>query len=145
MKKFLALSLSDIAFIMLINVKMPTIVFSFQGPFYDQGLMLEISEFLSLQNKTDYLNSNNADPDEMLHIPASHLGVHCFLIAHVSRLSNAQHLVEYEKKPLLYEENRESGNVMQRPMDSYICDINTSSGSILIRSYLLLAQQTHSY
>ena len=41
---------------------------------------------------------------------------------------NAQHLVEYEKQ-LLYEENKKSGNVMQQPMDSYVCGINTSSES----------------
>ena len=55
-----------------------------------------------------------------------------------TKRSNAQHLVEYEKQ-LLYEENKKSGNVMQLPMDSYICGINTSSESILIRSYLLVA------
>ena len=31
-------------------------------------------------------------------------------------------------------------NVMQQPMDSCICGINTSSESILIRSYLLFAR-----
>ena len=56
-----------------------------------------------------------------------------------TKQSNAQHLVEYEKQ-LLYEENQKSGNVMQQPMDAYICAINTSSESILIRSYLLLAR-----
>ena len=52
---------------------------------------------------------------------------------------NAQHMVEY-KKQLLYEENRKTGNVMQQPMDSCICGINTSSESILIRSYLLFGR-----
>ena len=36
MKKFLALSLSDVVFIMLINVKMPTIVFNIYEQ--DKGL-----------------------------------------------------------------------------------------------------------
>ena len=39
------------------------------------------------------------------------------------------------KKQLLYEENQKSGNVMQQPMDSCVCGINTISESILIRSY----------
>ena len=52
--------------------------------------------------------------------------------------SNAQHLVEYQKQ-LLCEENQ-TGNVMQQPMDSCVCGINTSSESILIRSYLLFAR-----
>ena len=39
------------------------------------------------------------------------------------------------KKQLLYEENQKSGNVMQQPMDSYVCGINTSSESILIRVF----------
>ena len=34
-------------------------------------------------------------------------------------------LVEYEKQ-LLYEENKKSWNVMQQPMDSYVCGINTA-------------------
>ena len=55
-----------------------------------------------------------------------------------TKCSNAQHLVEYEKQ-LLYEKNQKSGNVMQQPMDSDVCGINTSSESILIRSYLLFA------
>ena len=33
---------------------------------------------------------------------------------------------------------------MQQPMDSCVCGINTSSESILIRSYLLFARQTRS-
>ena len=53
--------------------------------------------------------------------------------------SNAQHLVEYEKQ-LLYKENKKSGKVMQKPMDSYVCGINTRSESILIRLYLLFAR-----
>ena len=53
-----------------------------------------------------------------------------------TKCSNAQHLVEYQKQ-LLYEENQKSGNVMQQPMDFCVCGINTSSESILIRSYLL--------
>ena len=53
-----------------------------------------------------------------------------------TKRSNAQHLVEYEKL-LLYEENQKSGNVMQQPMYYYVCDINMSSESIFIRSYLL--------
>ena len=57
-----------------------------------------------------------------------------------TKRSNAQHLVEYEKQ-LLYEENKKSGNVMQQPINSYVCGINTSSESILIRSYLLFARQ----
>ena len=44
-----------------------------------------------------------------------------------TKQSNAQHLVEYKTKK----------NVMQQPMDSYVCGINTSSESILIMSYLL--------
>ena len=44
------------------------------------------------------------------------------------------------KKQLLYEENKKSGNVMQQPLDSYICGINMSSESILIRSYLLFTR-----
>ena len=52
--------------------------------------------------------------------------------------SNAQHLVEYEQQ-LLYEEYQKSGNLMQQPMDSYVCGIYMSSESILIRSYLLFA------
>ena len=57
------------------------------------------------------------------------------------QMTNAQYLVKYEKQ-LLYEENQQSGNVMQQPMDSYICGItiSMSSESILIRSYLLFAQ-----
>ena len=54
-----------------------------------------------------------------------------------TKRSNAQHLVEY-KKQLLYEENQKLGNVMQQPIDSWVWGINTSSESILIRSYLLL-------
>ena len=43
-----------------------------------------------------------------------------------TKQSNAQHLVEYEKQ-LLYVENQKSGNVMQQPLDSYVCGIiNTS-------------------
>ena len=60
-----------------------------------------------------------------------------------TKRSNAQHLVEYEKQ-LLYEENLNSGNVMQQPMDSFVCGINSSSESILIRSYLLSARLTRS-
>ena len=59
--------------------------------------------------------------------------------AHAYQRLNAQHLVEYLKQ-LLYEENKKSGNVMQQPMDSCACGINTSSESILIRSYLLFAR-----
>ena len=51
-----------------------------------------------------------------------------------TKRSNAPHLVECDKQ-LLYEENKQnSGNVMQQPMDSYVCDINTTSESILTRS-----------
>ena len=32
--------------------------------------------------------------------------------------------------------NKKSGNVMQQPMDSYVCGINTSSESIPIMSNL---------
>ena len=32
---------------------------------------------------------------------------------------------------------------MQQPMDSYVCGINTSSESILIRSYLLFIRDKH--
>ena len=53
-----------------------------------------------------------------------------------TKQSNAQHLVKYEKQ-LLCEDNQKSGNIMQQPLDSYICGINTSSESILIRSYFL--------
>ena len=52
-----------------------------------------------------------------------------------TKRSNAQHQVE---KQLLYEENKKSGNVMQQPMDSYVCGINTTSESILIRSIFFL-------
>ena len=62
----------------------------------------------------------------------------CLLYTPTKR-PNAQHLVEYEKQ-LLYEENQNSGNVMQQPMDSYVCCMNSSSESILIRSYLLFAR-----
>ena len=41
---------------------------------------------------------------------------------------------------LLFEVNQKLGNVMQKPMDSYVCGINTSTESILIRSYLLYLQ-----
>ena len=44
------------------------------------------------------------------------------------------------KKELLYQENEKMANVMQQPMDSYVCGINTSSESILLRSYLLFAR-----
>ena len=50
--------------------------------------------------------------------------------------SNIQPDVEHEKQEL-YEENQKSGNVMQQPMDSYVCGINMSSESILSRSNLL--------
>ena len=53
-----------------------------------------------------------------------------------AKRSNAQHLVECLKQ-LLYEENQKSGNLMQQPMDSCVCGIDTSSESILNRSYLL--------
>ena len=66
-----------------------------------------------------------------------------FKISRETKQSNAQHLVEYEKQ-MIYEENQTSGNFMQQPMDSYVCGINTSSESILIRSYALFALQTHS-
>ena len=56
-----------------------------------------------------------------------------------TKQSNAQHLVEYEKQ-LLYEENKKSGKFMQHPKDSYVCGINTSSESILIRSYLVFVR-----
>ena len=53
-----------------------------------------------------------------------------------TKRSNALHLVEYEKQ-LLYEENKKSENIMQQPVESYICGISRRSESILIRSYLL--------
>ena len=53
-----------------------------------------------------------------------------------AKRSNAQHMLEYEKQ-LLYEENQKSGNAMQQPMESHFSGINTSSESILVRSYLL--------
>ena len=37
-----------------------------------------------------------------------------------TKWSNAQRLVE---KGLLFEENKKTGNVMQQPMDSYVCGI----------------------
>ena len=64
------------------------------------------------------------------------IGYLLFTCCKPTKRSNAQHLVESEKQRL-YEENKKSGNVMQQPMDSYVCGINTSSESILIRSYLL--------
>ena len=60
-----------------------------------------------------------------------------------SRLPNARMLNIWLniKKQLLFEEtDQKSGNVMQQPMDSCVCGINTSSESILIRSYLLFAR-----
>ena len=60
---------------------------------------------------------------------------YCVCVFTPTKKSNAQHLVEYEKQ-LLYEENKKSGNVMQQPMYYYVCGINTSSESILIRSYI---------
>ena len=57
-----------------------------------------------------------------------------------TKRSNAQHLIAYEKQ-LLYEENEKSGNIMQQPMNSYVYGINTSSESILVRSYLLFARK----
>ena len=63
-----------------------------------------------------------------------------FLIVYCTpaKRSNAQHMLEYEKQ-LLYEENQKSGNAMQQPMEYHVCGINTSSESILIKSYLLVA------
>ena len=55
----------------------------------------------------------------------------------LSRLPNALMLNIWLK---LYEENHKSGNVMQQAMDSCNCGINTSSESILTRSYLLFVQ-----
>ena len=49
-----------------------------------------------------------------------------------TKRSNAQHLIENEKQ-LLFEENQKSENVMQQPMDSCVCGINTSYESILIK------------
>ena len=34
---------------------------------------------------------------------------------------------------------------MQQPVDSYVCNINTNSESILIMSYLLFVRYTSSY
>ena len=48
------------------------------------------------------------------------------MLVTLTKRSNTQHLVEYEKQ-LLYEENQKSGNVMQQPMDFYVSGINTSS------------------
>ena len=63
-----------------------------------------------------------------------------FTLEHTpTKRSNAQHMVEYLKQ-LFYEENQKLLNVMQQPMDSCLCGINTSSESILIRSYLLFAR-----
>ena len=59
-----------------------------------------------------------------------------FTIYTPTNRSNAQHLVEYEKQ-LLYEENKKSGNVMQQPMDSYVCGTNLRSESSLVLSDLL--------
>ena len=54
-----------------------------------------------------------------------------------TKLSNAPHLVEYEKQ-LLYEENKK---IVECHATAYgfLPGINTSSESILIRSYLLFA------
>ena len=66
-----------------------------------------------------------------------------FTVNAPTKRSNAQHLVEYEKQ-LLYEENKKTGNVMQQPMDSYVCGIKTTSESILTRSNSLFASKTRS-
>ena len=52
--------------------------------------------------------------------------------------SDAQQLVKCEKQ-LASEGESKSGNVMQYPMDSYICGIKTRSESSLILSDLLFA------
>ena len=52
--------------------------------------------------------------------------------------SNAQHLVEFKNNCSM--KKKKSGKVMQQPMDSCVCDINTSSENIFIRSYLLFAR-----
>ena len=44
----------------------------------------------------------------------------------------------------LYEGYQKSMNVMQQPMDSNVCGINTSPESILIRSYLLFLRKNAS-
>ena len=46
-------------------------------------------------------------------------------------------LVKYEKQ-LPKEENKKSGNAMQKLMDSYVCGINKRSESSLVLSNLLL-------
>ena len=79
-----------------------------------------------------YMHSYLEEPDLSFH-----LFQHCVCMP--TKWSNAQHLIKYEKQ-LPYEENKKSGNVMQQPMDSYLCGINTSSESILFRSYLFFAQ-----
>ena len=52
--------------------------------------------------------------------------------------SDAQQLVKCEKQLALEGESK-SGNVMQYPMDSYICGIKTRSESSLILSDILFA------
>ena len=77
--KFLALNFSDAVFILLINVKMPTIV----------GIltfMSRINFVLSwVEHEKCFITSgpdtlaNGEDPDEMLHYEAFHHVLHCFI------------------------------------------------------------------
>ena len=57
-----------------------------------------------LLNKSNFLNNALVSTD-YFHTPTKPSNAHYM-----------QHLVEYEK-PLLYEEYKKSGNVMQQPMD----------------------------
>ena len=57
-----------------------------------------------------------------------------------SRLPNARMLnIWLNIKNNCSMKTKKMGNVMQQPMESCVCDINTSSESILIWSHLLLA------
>ena len=65
----------------------------------------------------------------------------CVLEHHSSmptKCSDAQRLFKYEIQ-LPYEKIKKSGKVMQLPMDSYFCGINTSFERILTMSFLLFA------
>ena len=62
---------------------------------------------------------------------------HCGSQLTPTKRSDAQPLVKYEKKTIVLGREYKSGNVMQKPRDSYVCGIITSSESIPIISYIL--------
>ena len=71
---FFALNPSDIVFILLINIKMPTIVGI-------STFMSRINDMLSwIEHKKSFINSgpNRVDPDEMPQNVAYRLGLHCY-------------------------------------------------------------------